>query len=71
MDAIKLLFAPTTTLQLEEKVQQRRDDLYRRIGLVMQGLRGMGLNAAILTTPNLIELFYETYTRPNPHRKNK
>ena len=68
---LKLLFAPTTTLQLEEKVQQRRDDLYRRIGLVMQGLRGMGLNAAILTTPNLIELFYETYTRPNPHRKNK
>ncbi len=59
---IKLLFAPTTTLQLEEKkFQQRRDDLYRRIGLVMQGLRGMGLNAAILTTPNLIELFYETY----------
>ena len=58
----KLLFAPANTLRLEEKrFQQRRDDLYRRIGLVMQGLRGMGLNAALLNTPNLIELFYETY----------
>ncbi len=59
---VKLLFSPAGTLRLEEKkFQERRDDLYRRIGLVMQGLRGMGLNAALLNTPNLIELLYETY----------
>ena len=58
----KLLFTPASSLRLEEKqFQERRNDLYRRIGLVMQGLRSMGLNAAIMNTPNLIELFYETY----------
>jgi hypothetical protein len=59
---LKALFAPTTILHLEEqKFQERRDSLMRRVGQVMQGLRSMGLTAALMNTENLIELFYETY----------
>ncbi len=49
-------------VKLSEKLfQERRRELLRRVQLVSSGLQSMGLNAVMLTTQSLIELYYTIY----------
>lgn len=45
----------------EAKFQERRRELMGRVNLIATGLQSMGLNAVMLTTQSLIELYYNTY----------
>ncbi|OGH70635.1 MAG: hypothetical protein A3C90_01780 [Candidatus Magasanikbacteria bacterium RIFCSPHIGHO2_02_FULL_51_14] len=59
---IKELFRPIAAVRLkEERFQQRRADLDRRVRNVVSGLEGMGLATVQLDTQALVELYYSTY----------
>ena len=45
----------------EDRFQSKRKDLMQRVDLVVSGLGNMGLNAVMLNTQNLIELYYNSY----------
>ena|SRR3989338_1716109 len=58
----KELFRPIAAVRLkEERFQQRRADLDRRVRNVVSGLEGMGLATVQLDTQALVELYYSTY----------
>ncbi len=61
-DRLQTLFIPATKVTLQrKKFLDRREELMQRVGLVLSGLNGMGLNGVVLKTQNLIELYYESY----------
>ena len=56
------IFRPASLIKMkEEKFQQRRLDLTRRVDNIMAGLNSIGLNVVELDTQSLIELYYSTY----------
>ncbi|MFH1233971.1 MAG: hypothetical protein V1649_05010 [Patescibacteria group bacterium] len=56
------LFRPVDLIKMkEEKFLQRRIELTRRADNTIGGLASMGINAVVLDTQSLIELFYNTY----------
>jgi len=56
------IFKPAFLIKVkEEKFMRRRLDLMKRVDNVMSGLNSMGLNAVLLDTQSLIELYYNTY----------
>ncbi len=56
------VFKASSILRLtEKKFQERRQELMGRVGLISSGLTSMGLNAVMLPTQSLIELYYNTY----------
>ncbi|MFH1173240.1 MAG: hypothetical protein V1692_01790, partial [bacterium] len=55
-------FKPALIVELEDKkFQQRRHELVQRVEHVTGGLNSMGLQAMLLDTQSLIELYYNTY----------
>jgi len=62
MDRLQNLFIPASKVTLQRKrFLDRRQELSQRVELVLSGLYGMGLSAAVLNTQNLIELYYQSY----------
>jgi type IV secretory pathway VirB4 component len=62
MDKLSVLFSPTSNIHLKEKrFQELKMELNKRLETIMGGLTNMGLNAIVLDTQALIELFYNTY----------
>jgi hypothetical protein len=56
------VFRPAASITLnEKKFQERKTDLMGRVNIVASGLSGMSLNAVMLPTQSLIELYYNTY----------
>jgi hypothetical protein len=56
------LLTPSVAIRLSEKrFQEKRHQLMLRVNSVMSGLSSMSLNAALLDTQSLIELFYTVY----------
>lgn len=56
------LFTPERVIHIQEqKLEQYREELARRVDLVQSGLQSMGLKTQLLDTQALIELFYESY----------
>ncbi|TSC55585.1 MAG: hypothetical protein G01um101418_836 [Parcubacteria group bacterium Gr01-1014_18] len=55
------LQAATVVKLSEKKLIDRKKDLMQRVDLVATGLGNMGLNAVMLNTQNLIELYYNSY----------
>ncbi len=56
------LFKPVSLIKLkEEKFQRRKAALIQRVENVMSGLASIGLNAVMLDTQSLIELYYNCY----------
>lgn len=56
------IFTPATVIKLnEEKFQEYKLGLDRRMDTVMSGLLSFGISSAQLDTQSLIELFYNTY----------
>ncbi|MBI4276573.1 hypothetical protein HY629_01905 [Candidatus Uhrbacteria bacterium] len=56
------LFSPASVVKLsQERFLDRKQRLMQRVDLIMSGLGGMGLNAVLLDTPTLIELYYTVY----------
>lgn len=56
------IFTPATVIKLnEEKFQEYKLALDRRMDTVMSGLLSFGISSAQLDTQSLIELFYNTY----------
>ncbi|HEX9664275.1 MAG TPA: hypothetical protein VGA49_00465, partial [Patescibacteria group bacterium] len=54
--------SPAKTVALKRKrFLERREDMMKRVDLVMSGLSSIGLNSVVLGTQNLIELYYNTY----------
>ena len=55
-------FSPGRIIRLEQKLfANRKQELMQRVDLIMSGLGSMGLNATILDTQALIELYYGMY----------
>ena len=55
-------FQPALLVRLEEeRFQSRRRELMQRVEQIIGGLNSMGLQAVILDTQGLIELYYNTY----------
>lgn len=52
--------APAITLKAGKFLERKRE-LLRRIDLISSGLSSMGINTVVLSTQNLIELYYNTY----------
>ena len=58
----KELFKAVKIIGLERKRFERlRNELFKRADYVINDLASMGLNAVLLDTQSLIELFYQTY----------
>lgn len=56
------MFNPASVLALkEEDFEKGKERLEERLNLVVGGLGGMGLRTLVLTTPDLIELLYQSY----------
>jgi len=56
------LFRPANLIKMkQEKFLQKRTELIRRTENTISGLASMGINAEVLDTQSLIELFYNTY----------
>jgi len=56
------LFNPVSFLEIkDDRFNQMRKELSRRVDSIISGLESMGLNVAELDTQSLIELFYNTY----------
>ncbi len=56
------IFSPARVIKLkEEKFQNHKEILDKRLEHVMAGLASMGLNSVRLDTQSLIELYYTTY----------
>lgn len=63
------VFSPTAKVKIkQEKMEKYRIELDRQVNLVIAGLRSMGLEAQVLDTQGLIELYYNTY---NPITKQQ
>jgi hypothetical protein len=59
---LRELLTPSVAIRLSEKrFKEKRHDLMLRVNSVMGGLSSMSLNAALLDTQSLIELFYTVY----------
>ncbi len=59
---VQELLTPSVAIRLSEKrFQEKRHQLMLRVNSVMGGLSSMSLNAALLDTQSLIELFYTVY----------
>ncbi len=62
----------------EKKAQEESDQLFnenlvqlkQRVNQVLEGLTGIGLDATVLTTQQLIELFYNYYNPETSEREN-
>lgn len=55
-------FKPASTIKMkEDKFLRRKYELTRRVESIISGLASIGVNAAILDTQSLIELYYNTY----------
>ncbi|MFA6099967.1 MAG: hypothetical protein WC750_03760 [Patescibacteria group bacterium] len=62
MDRVNAIFSPLMTIHLtEERFTTHRSALMLRVNNVIAGLQGMSLNAVMLDTQSLIELFYTVY----------
>lgn len=56
------ILTPSAVIRLsEERFKKNKTSLMLRVNTVMSGLQSMGLNAAMLDTQGLIELFYTVY----------
>lgn len=56
------IFSPLAAIRLnEKKFQELKQELDKRMETIMSGVTGLGLNAVVLDTQALIELFYNTY----------
>lgn len=59
---LKEALSPAALVSLKRKrFLERRKTLMQRVDLVSSSLSSMGLNAVMLTTQNLIELYYNSY----------
>lgn len=58
-----------TIQQRHREFEELNKGLIERIGLVKAGLEGCNLRAAQLTTPQLIELFYQIYNPVTAHNQ--
>lgn len=59
---ISKMFNPASVLALkEEDFEKGKEKLEERLNHVVSGLGGMGLRTMVLTTPDLIELMYQSY----------
>ncbi len=62
MERLSEIFSPLSAVRLEEKkFQELKQELDKRVETVISGLTEMGLNAVVLDTQALIELYYNTY----------
>lgn len=56
------MFLPAFSLRLADKIfRERREALMFRVGHIMSSLGSMSLNAVVLDTQSLIELYYRVY----------
>ncbi len=63
------VLTPASVVKLkQEKFDEYREEMGRRVSLVMAGLRSIGLEVGVLDTQALIEVFYNTY---NPQTKQQ
>jgi hypothetical protein len=60
----------TDETQTTEMFEQRKRDLIQRTNLVAQGLAQMGIRAAVLSTQEIIELFYTAYNQEEAVNQN-
>lgn len=60
----------TDQVQTTEIFEQRKRDLTQRTNLVAQGLGQMGIRAAVLSTQEIIELFYSSYNQEEAISQN-
>lgn len=59
---VKAVFSPTTVITLkQQKFEEFRSELQKRIDFVIDALSSVGLKSAQLDTQGLIELYYNTY----------
>ncbi|MDD2785893.1 MAG: hypothetical protein WCT54_05890, partial [Patescibacteria group bacterium] len=62
MDRINSVFSPLVTMHLtDERFKTHKTALMLRVNNVIAGLQGMSLNAVMLDTQSLIELYYTVY----------
>lgn len=55
-------FSPSTVIHLkQQQFEEFRDELFKRVQYVIDGLGSSGLQSAVLDTQSLIALFYNTY----------
>lgn len=56
------ILTPSIAIRLsEEKFRKNKESLMLRVSQIMSGLQSMSLNAALLDTQSLIELYYTVY----------
>ncbi|MEI7819097.1 MAG: hypothetical protein WCI47_03195 [bacterium] len=60
----------TDNVQTSEIFEQRKRDLIQRTNLVAQGLAQVGIKAAVLSTQEVIELFYTSYNQEEAVSQN-
>lgn len=60
----------TDQVQTTEIFEQRKRDLTQRTNLVAQGLGQMGIRAAVLSTQEIIELFYSSFNQEEAISQN-
>jgi len=60
----------TDQVQTTEIFEQRKRDLVQRTNLVAQGLAQIGVRAAVLSTQEVIELFYTSYNQEEAISQN-
>lgn len=59
---LKSALTPANIVKLsEDKFKKQRHELLQRVDHVLSGLNSMGLEAVVLDTQSLIELYYNTY----------
>ncbi|MDD5726695.1 MAG: hypothetical protein PHC53_04840 [Patescibacteria group bacterium] len=62
MDRLSSILTPLVTIRLtEERFKSHKTALMLRVNNVIAGLQGMSLNAVMLDTQSLIELYYTVY----------
>lgn len=62
VEKLKSLFSPAAKVEKElEAFEKSKEELFSRVGIVIVGLRGMGLRAAPLDTQEIVELLYSWY----------
>ena len=62
MDRLSSILTPLVTIRLtEERFKTHKTALMLRVNNVIAGLQGMSLNAVMLDTQSLIELYYTVY----------
>ena len=64
------VLSPASIVKLKQsKFEQYKEEMGRRVGLTLSGLRGVGLTTQILDTQALIEMFYNTYNPASTQKK--